>query len=991
MIKLANHTSSTKILVISLLLIGFTIGESKAEACFAAQPYVVHATQNSVQVIWVTPAGTDAGKVYVGKTDGSGRQSVVAELSTPLFQDRNADEMELDHLRHLVKLQNLEPYTRYHYEVHCGDGETTRKGTFMTTPLPGERVPFEFAVVADGHVTSGYGTRIAEPVGALKPDFVIHAGDLRGGRGHDWDPWRWYFGVARPYLESSVFIPVVGNHDVNPARNFRSLFAFNDPEGEPSEEDEVGTYYTYKYGNLLVILLDMMYDHDEQLVWLEQVLSESEAEWIIVSTHRSPLNIGGRGVWFPDDFYKDLVHLFEKYGVDLVITGHDHIYERRIPIGSPGVKPVHYITINSNGGRRTTRPSPVVAGGIGKEVFMFTHFRVNGNHLEMEARATDGTVIDRLELIKDEYGMYQDEVMRQAVDMNLAEKLAHIYTGQSFTGRLGSRTRTDIKGSFPSLPSAGEVVTLKLNTGYSGDHEYDVSRFPIGSELIVYAQDEKTGWRTDKQIIEVRGDRTKIQVTAPNGLTHDEDGFNIPLKLHLNIRVDGREFEPVVVWPTIVETEVSEKLEKLELLQPEHNETVESKPVLIWDDEWSADDYHLQVGSPSLEEIIIDTVVTEARFEFSKKLVAGDSYGWRVRGRNDFFEGPWSDEFIFYIFEETTREDIDDVTFGEVLLPAHYALNLPEVTTGGFDRGFRGSNTIYTWLNSDEKLSLRVSGGQHNDSRGGNVRFALYTNIEDTVIVDYDESVPPDGEWYDITLESPYSGLHQLTLDDGDNRTLVEWPEGHPMTVLASKEDPFIFERNTTLYFYVPEETQFVSGDLRRHYRVSFHDTDGNELTGWQNLEEESGYFSITVPEGQSGGLWRFRTTRGNTLRLMSVPPYLARNERELLLPKEVLGISEPTVTESYNDLPTDIDLDQNYPNPFNPSTRIAYSVASPSHVQLSVYNLIGQRVATLVNEDKSAGRHEVTFDATGLSSGMYLYQLRTDTHILSRQMLLVK
>ena len=90
-------------------------------------------------------------------------------------------------------------------------------------------------------------------------------------------------------------------------------------------------------------------------------------------------------------------------------------------------------------------------------------------------------------------------------------------------------------------------------------------------------------------------------------------------------------------------------------------------------------------------------------------------------------------------------------------------------------------------------------------------------------------------------------------------------------------------------------------------------------------------------------------------------------------------------------DLPTVFELQQNYPNPFNPSTIISYSVPEQANVRIEIFNSLGQRVAILVNETKSAGWHDVTFDATGLSSGLYLYRMRTDQFVESRQMMLVK
>jgi len=91
------------------------------------------------------------------------------------------------------------------------------------------------------------------------------------------------------------------------------------------------------------------------------------------------------------------------------------------------------------------------------------------------------------------------------------------------------------------------------------------------------------------------------------------------------------------------------------------------------------------------------------------------------------------------------------------------------------------------------------------------------------------------------------------------------------------------------------------------------------------------------------------------------------------------------------SELVTELELDQNFPNPFNPTTQIHYSLPEPSNVRLDVFNMLGQRVAVLVNEGKSAGRHTVRFDASGLSSGVYFYRLQTGSQTLARQMMLIK
>jgi general stress protein CsbA len=95
--------------------------------------------------------------------------------------------------------------------------------------------------------------------------------------------------------------------------------------------------------------------------------------------------------------------------------------------------------------------------------------------------------------------------------------------------------------------------------------------------------------------------------------------------------------------------------------------------------------------------------------------------------------------------------------------------------------------------------------------------------------------------------------------------------------------------------------------------------------------------------------------------------------------------------TEGVEDIPTDIELYQNYPNPFNPTTNISFYLLETSEVKLSVFNIVGQPVATLVQTTLSQGEHSVEWDATDMPSGMYIYQLEVGNKVMTRKMTLVK
>ena len=88
---------------------------------------------------------------------------------------------------------------------------------------------------------------------------------------------------------------------------------------------------------------------------------------------------------------------------------------------------------------------------------------------------------------------------------------------------------------------------------------------------------------------------------------------------------------------------------------------------------------------------------------------------------------------------------------------------------------------------------------------------------------------------------------------------------------------------------------------------------------------------------------------------------------------------------------PTVFALEQNYPNPFNPSTMISYSIPQSSFVTLKVYDIIGNEVATLVNQNQEAGKYDIRFNASNLSNGVYMYSIKTDNFTSTKKMLLMK
>jgi len=97
------------------------------------------------------------------------------------------------------------------------------------------------------------------------------------------------------------------------------------------------------------------------------------------------------------------------------------------------------------------------------------------------------------------------------------------------------------------------------------------------------------------------------------------------------------------------------------------------------------------------------------------------------------------------------------------------------------------------------------------------------------------------------------------------------------------------------------------------------------------------------------------------------------------------------TNVKSISNTPSTYLLLQNYPNPFNPTTVISYQIPQQGFVTLKIFDVLGREVATLVNEEKPAGRYEVNFNAVGLASGVYIYRMKVNDFIESKKMILLK
>ncbi len=156
---------------------------------------------------------------------------------------------------------------------------------------------------------------------------------------------------------------------------------------------------------------------------------------------------------------------------------------------------------------------------------------------------------------------------------------------------------------------------------------------------------------------------------------------------------------------------------------------------------------------------------------------------------------------------------------------------------------------------------------------------------------------------------------------------------------------------------------------------------------------EFQGTYAKTDSIQPGRGYW-VKVDQAGTLILSSETKYKNSNAFIKIVPTSELPPAPPDsygMISTNQTVPNEFVIFNNYPNPFNPSTSIKYGIPEASHVQLSVFNTLGQRVALLVDEKQGTGYHEVTFDGSRLTSGMYFYRLQAGNLTGVKKMSLVK
>lgn len=290
---------------------------------FNAGPYLQYPTLDGISILWETDRPASATLRY--GVDGSVSETVELPLSSELIRE--------------VRLMGLEADTPYFYELSATDetGETVSSGllTFLTGVPRGK--PTRFAVIADTESRPHINARLGRQIWEERPHFVVNAGDLTDGgqEGHKFQ-WNLEYFVGNTALASRVpVLPVPGNGEGD-------LYWYNRYHVLPEPE----SYYEFDHGDVAIFALDSNRRRTEfgpgetQYEWLKERVTRSDATWKIVM-HHHPVYSSEQddygNTWqgsstLGDMHVRRIQGLYEDLGIDLVIHGHLHIYERSHPV-----------------------------------------------------------------------------------------------------------------------------------------------------------------------------------------------------------------------------------------------------------------------------------------------------------------------------------------------------------------------------------------------------------------------------------------------------------------------------------------------------------------------------------------------------------------------------------------------------------------------------------------------------------------------------------
>lgn len=357
-------------------LCGEPVLTERGKAEIARAPYLQRPTAATSILYRRSVESEELDEVEITEPDGSFVQIV------PTRVDPGAP----DGLQRRADIEGLSPDTAYCYSLI---GLTSRVG-FRTPPAPESDTPVRFAVFGDSGDGSSDQQAVRDALLRRNVDLVLHTGDIAYERGTFGQFERNYFQIYRTLIASVPLIPVSGNHEYNSpdAVPYREVFALPENGGPDATE----RWFSYDWGNVHFVGLDTERVGPEQSAWLDRDLQANAGRWTVVYLHRPPYSSGQHGG--AENVAAAFVPVLRRHHVPIVFTGHDHDYERTLPIDG-----VTYI-ITGGGGKSLREVGRSDFTAVSQSVWHFVLAEVRADTLHIRAIDETGAEFDSVDITR---------------------------------------------------------------------------------------------------------------------------------------------------------------------------------------------------------------------------------------------------------------------------------------------------------------------------------------------------------------------------------------------------------------------------------------------------------------------------------------------------------------------------------------------------------------------------------------------------------------
>lgn len=353
-------------------------------------PYLQSTTTTSTIVAW--GSREDSGRVVISEPGGDAVVTAQATYAGDADREvgrkaawRSTEKVKADDI-YLVsaKLDGLTPTHLYCYQLFAGDIALTEKAPMNTAAVPTEDTHLQFVALGDTGTGGPAQLAIAKWISAEKFDLMLFLGDIAYESGTAAQLQNNFFAVYRDFLRYVPVYPTIGNHErrTRVGRPYFEAFVLPEPE----------RYYSFDWGSVHFVCIDTTQRDSTQLVWLDEDLTKNKLPWVIVFGHHPMYTNSLRGpqLWIRRAFSK----IITKHKVDIVLTGHEHQYERF------KVNGVNYI-VSGGGGGQLTRFFGTSRALKQYTVHHFLAFDVTAKELDMRVIDISGHELEKLHLAKD--------------------------------------------------------------------------------------------------------------------------------------------------------------------------------------------------------------------------------------------------------------------------------------------------------------------------------------------------------------------------------------------------------------------------------------------------------------------------------------------------------------------------------------------------------------------------------------------------------------